>query len=246
MTGAILERAGLRAATLRLRHKRFLAEVDFDDGTAATAHCTNTGSMRSCWEPGDRVLLEASPNPARKLPWTWLACRRDGAWVGVDTGMPNRVVAEAARRNLLPGLPGLVEVRTEVRYGLEGSRIDLHARDRQGREVFVEVKNCTLREGDLGLFPDAVTTRGTKHLRELREMVRQGHRAALAVFVQRGDVGAFRAAAAIDPVYAGELDRAADAGVEVLPLRVDLRAEAAADGSWTLGWALPGLLPWAR
>lgn len=246
MSAVLLERRALLQATLLLRHKRFLAEVRLDDGTETTAHCTNTGTMSTCWEPGDRVLLEPSAKPERKLKYTWLACHREGAWIGVDTGLPNRVVAEAARRDLLPGLAGLHSVRTEVRYGEENSRIDVLARDAEGREVYIEVKNTTLRRGSVGRFPDAVTLRGAKHLRELRHMVAQGHRAAIAFFVHRPDVDGFGAAADIDPGYAQELDRAADAGVLVLPLRVDLQARQAGDGSWILTWSLPGLLPWVH
>lgn len=246
MSTVLLEKKALVPATLLLRHKRFLAEVRLEDGTETTAHCTNTGTMKTCWEPGDRVLLEASNKPERKLKYTWLACRRDGAWIGVDTGLPNRIVAEAARRDCLPGLAGLHSVRTEVKYGEENSRIDVLARDAEGREVFIEVKNTTLRRGSIGRFPDAVTLRGAKHLRELRHMVSLGHRAAIAFFVHRPDVDGFGAAADIDPGYAQELDRAAEAGVLVLPLRVDLQAGQAGDGSWTLAWSLPGLLPWMR
>ena len=158
--------------------------------------------------------------------------------------MPNRVVAEAARRDSLPGLPGLSGVRTEVRYGSENSRIDVWARDSEDREVFIEVKNATLKEASHALFPDAVTDRGTKHLRELRGMVDQGHRAAIAFFVHRTDVDCFDAAWEIDPTYGEELLRAADAGVLVLPLRVEMRAVPASNGPWSLDWRLPGLLPW--
>jgi len=233
-------------ATILRRYQRFLADVELPDGTVATAHCTNTGTMATCWEPGDLVLLEPCPNPARKLPYTWLACRRDRAWVGVETGMPNRVVAEAARRDRLPGLPGLDRVLVEQRYGDERSRIDVLARDRDGRRVYIEVKNTTLRVADGACFPDAVTARGAKHLRELRAMVRLGHRAALAFYVQRPDAAWFDAAREIDPAYALELDRAAADGVEILPLDGAIRAEPGADGLWSLGWDLPGLLPWVR
>lgn len=147
--------------------------------------------------------------------------------------------------DVIPGLSGLREVRTEVKYGAENSRIDVLARDAEGRQVFIEVKNATLKEGGLVLFPDAVSERGTKHLRELQSMVREGHRAVLAFFVHRADVEAFDAAREIDPVYAEELDRAADAGVVVLPLRVSMDAAREQDG-WSLAWSLPGLLPWRR
>ena len=226
------------------RYKRFLADVRLDDGSVITAHCTNTGSMKTCWEPGDRVLLESAANPDRKLKFTWLAVERPSGWVGVETGMPNRVVAEAARRDVLPGLPGLHGVRTEVKYGAENSRIDVVALDGGDRQVFIEVKNTTLKSGDWALFPDATTERGTKHLRELQAMVREGHRAAIAFFVHRTDVDRFDVAREIDPAYALELDRAAETGVQVLPLAVRMVTSPNASGLWSLGWELPGLLPW--
>lgn len=241
---ALIEREGLVLGRIRRRYQRFLAEVERVDGAVVTAHCTNTGTMRTCWEPGDRVLLEPAANPNRKLPFTWLACERGpGNWIGVETGIPNRVVAEAARRDAVPGLPGLAEIRTEVRYGQERSRIDVWARDQKGREVFIEVKNSTLKAGSRCTFPDAVTERGAKHLRELQAMVAQGHRAAIAFFVHRSDVVAFEAARDIDPVYAAELDCAAAAGVLVLPLKVRMQA-AEVQGHWSLTWDLEGLLPW--
>ncbi|HET6330366.1 MAG TPA: DNA/RNA nuclease SfsA [Holophagaceae bacterium] len=243
---AILTKTGLVEGRLIQRYKRFLADVALADGSVVTAHCTNTGSMKSCWEAGDRVLLERAANPDRKLAFTWLACERPGGWVGVETGMPNRVMAEAARRDAIPGLSGLREVRTEVRYGAERSRIDVLVRDAEGYEVFIEVKNTTLKEGEFVLFPDAVSERGTKHLRELRAMVGEGHRGIIAFFIHRTDVSAFDAAREVDPGYAAELDRAAASGVLVLPVRVDMRAAKQADGSWSLDWSLPGLLPWTR
>jgi sugar fermentation stimulation protein A len=242
----LVEKTDLVPGLLIERYKRFLADVRLADGSVVTVHTTNTGSMKTCWEPGDRVLLERAANPDRKLKFTWLAVERGGGWVGVETGMPNKVVAEAARQDALPGLPGLREVRTEVKYGAERSRIDVLAQDGDGRQVFVEVKNTTLKDRGWGLFPDAVTERGTKHLRELQVMVREGHRAAIALFVHRTDVDRFDAAREIDPVYAAELDRAAAAGVLVLPLAVRLVTTEGANGLWNLGWGLPGLLPWVR
>lgn len=242
----LLRKEGLVEGRLLQRYKRFLADVELPDGAVVTAHCTNTGSMASCWEPGDRVLLERAANPDRKLAFTWLACERAGTWVGVETGVPNRVMAEAARRDAIPGLSGLRGVRTEVKYGQERSRIDVLALDAAGRQVFLEVKNATLQEGAFALFPDAASSRGAKHLRELQAMVRLGHRAAIAFFIHRGDVSVFDAAREIDPVYAAELDLAAASGVAVLPLQADLRAARQADGSWALEWSLARLLPWKR
>lgn len=242
----ILERTGLMPGVILKRYKRFLADVQFADGSVATAHCTNTGTMATSWAPGDAVLLEPARNPDRKLAYTWLACLREGTWVGVDTGMPNRVVAEAARLDRLPGLPGLHGVRTEQKYGEERSRIDVLALDAEDRCVYIEVKNTTLRVEGAACFPDAVSLRGAKHLRELRGMVRLGHRAAIVFFVHRGDVECFDAAREIDPAYAEELERAREGGVEILPQSVRLEARKCEDGLWALSWDLPGLLPWAR
>ena len=239
-----IQKTGLVPGVLLKRYKRFLAEVELADGSITIAHCTNTGTMASCWEPGDLVLLERSPNLLRKLPYTWLACRRGAAWVGVDTGMPNKVVAAAARADLLPGLAGLREVLTEVPYGAERSRIDVLAKDAQGRCVYIEVKNTTMRVGQGVCFPDAVTLRGAKHLRELRAMVQLGHRAALVFFAQRSDVDRFDVAREIDPAYAEELERAVAAGVEILPMDGSIQATVGPDGLWNLVWPLPGLLPW--
>ena len=240
----LVQKKGLVPGVILKRYKRFLADVELADGSLATAHCTNTGTMATSWEPGDPVLLEASANPDRKLPYTWLACKRAGTWVGVDTGMPNKVVAEAARQDRLPGLPGLRSVLTEQKYGDERSRIDVLARDARDRCVYIEVKNTTLRVGDLACFPDAVSLRGAKHLRELRAMVRLGHRAAIVFFAHRGDVLGFDAAREIDPDYALELERARDGGVEILPQAVALKARKGTGGLWSLAWDLPGLLPW--
>jgi len=243
---ALIEKRNLVPGRIQKRYKRFLADVEREDGSLVVAHCTNTGAMSTCWTPGDLVLLDRATNPDRKLPFTWIACRHEGTWIGVETGIPNKVVAEAARRDALPGLPGLRNVRTEVKYGAEGSRIDVLAEDADGRQVFIEVKNTTLKIGDLACFPDAVTQRGLKHLRELQGMVQAGHRAVIAFFVHREDVSAFDAAREIDPGYAQELDSAVHNGVELLPVKVRIEAGEESSGEWTLGWGLTGLFPWAR
>lgn len=245
----LLEKRGLVAATVVRRYQRFFADVVLLEGARAgetvTVHTTNTGAMTSCWEPGDRALVERATNPARKLPWTWIACRRGRTWVGVETGVPNRVVAEAARRSLVPGLGPLHDVRTEVPYGRERSRVDVEARDARGRRVLVEVKNVTLRRGRLALFPDARSERAEKHLRELAAEARAGSVAVLAFFVHRADVSAFDAARAIDPSYARALDAAARDGVRVLPLRVRMAVDRpSGDDGHRLVYRLDGLVPW--
>ncbi len=239
------EEAGLVEARILRRYQRFLADVAFADGAEATVHCANTGTMRSCWAPGDRCLLRVHDDPKRKLKHTLVACAREGAWVGVDTGVPNRLAFEAAARNLLPGVPPLGDLRREVRFGRENSRVDLHGRDAAGREWFIEVKNTTLKEGPWAAFPDAVSARGAKHLRELASMAAEGHGAVILFLLQRGDVDRFDAAREVDPAYADALDRAVAAGVRALPIQVALEPEASESGV-LLRWRLVGERPWIR
>lgn len=241
----LYEKSNLVPGRILSRYKRFLADIALEDGSVVTAHTTNTGSMKSCWEAGDPVLLEASANPARKLPFTLVACQRQGCWVGVETGMPNKLTVLALQKGQLKGLPDLHDIRTEVRYGQENSRIDVLAYDAAGRNVYIEVKNTTLREGHHVLFPDAVSARGAKHLRELQSVVAEGHRGVILFFVQRGDVTVFDAAREIDPVYARHLDEAFQAGVEVLPMQSTLEALPKED-TWSLRWLPPCPLPWEK
>lgn len=197
------------------RYKRFFADVELPDGSVITAHCPNTGSLLGCKEPGSRVLLRDSGDPKRKLRYSWQAIQVQGTWVNVDTNLPNRVVYEALEAGKLPGLKGYAEFKREVKYG-ENSRIDVLMTKANGERCYVEVKNTTMAEGDQALFPDAVTSRGLKHLVELQKLAEAGVRAVLFFFVSRGDVSSFRPADAIDPEYSCALRRAADAGVEVM------------------------------
>lgn len=208
----------LHRGTLLRRYKRFLADVELPDGQVVTAHCGNPGRMTSCAEPGWTVWLSHHDNPKRKLKWSWeLSQTPEGTRVLVNTSRPNHVVHEALQAGLVPELAGYQELRTEVRYGAERSRIDLLLQDPDRPDCYVEVKSVTLRVGpELGAFPDAVSARGTKHLRELSAMVAQGHRAVLFFLVGRADVSAVRAAHEIDPVYAAALADAMSSGVEVI------------------------------
>lgn len=239
------EETGLVRARILRRYKRFLADVALDDGSEAVAHCANTGTMRSCWAPDDRCLLRVHDDPKRKLKHTLVACEREGTWVGVDTGVPNRLAFEAASRDLLPGLPPLPDLRREVRFGRENSRVDLHGREASGREWFIEVKNTTLKEGPWATFPDAVSARGAKHLRELAAMAAEGHGAVILFLIQREDVDRFDAARDIDPAYARALDEAVAAGVQALPFQVGLEAQPSRAGI-TLRWTALGPRPWNR
>lgn len=201
------------------RYQRFLADVRLSDGCVVTAHCPNTGSMLGCKEPGSRVWLSPADNPARKLQWTWeLVEVAPGVTVGVHTGRSNSLVREAIEAGRVPELAGYSRIRPEVKYG-EGSRIDLLLQAEGRPDCYVEVKNVTAAvEGRIGYFPDAVTTRGAKHLREMSAMVVAGHRAVLVFCVQRTDVDGVRPADHIDPDYGQALRQALAAGVEVLAL----------------------------
>lgn len=208
----------LYPGTLIRRYQRFLADIQLADGTTVTAHCPNSGSMRGCNIPGSPVWLSKSANPARKLAYTWELVMADGFWAGINTGLPNRLVREAIEDGTVAELQGYGTIRPEVCYGEERSRIDLLLEGEPGR-CWVEVKNVTMVEGGRALFPDAVTTRGQKHLRELMEMVRRGDRGVIFFVVQRGDGDGVAPADAIDPEYGRLLRLAVKSGVEALAYR---------------------------
>lgn len=203
-------------ATLIRRYKRFLADVTLTDGREVTAHVANPGSMLGMKEAGLRVWLEPNNDPKRKLKYSWkLAELENGALVGVDTAMPNKIVGEALRKNALPELK-YSKVRPEVNYG-ENSRVDFLLTDADKSDCYLEVKSVTLsRTHGLAEFPDSVTKRGAKHMAELAGMVDQGHRAILLYLIQRNDADRFTVAGDIDPEYQAEFAKAQDAGVEVL------------------------------
>ncbi len=206
--------------TLIRRYKRFLADVRLDTGETVTAHVANTGSMRGCADPGLRVALSHHPGKGRKLPYSLELVRVNGTWVGVNTSRSNAIVEEAARQGRIPALRGYNTIRREVRYGVN-SRIDLllsHP-DAGTPPCYVEVKNVTLRLGNAAAFPDAVTARGRKHLMELRNEVRQGHRAVMLFLVNRDDCEVMRPAAEIDPAYAATLLEVVGEGVEPVAVR---------------------------
>jgi sugar fermentation stimulation protein A len=211
------------------RYKRFLADVILDSGEAVTATCSNTGSMLGLSAPGATVWLSESDSPSRKYRHTWEMVEADlgrgPCLVGINTGHPNRIVAEAVAAGAIPELAGYASLRREVRYGLN-SRIDILLDDAKRGLAYVEIKNVHLsRKAGLAEFPDSVTERGAKHLRELSEMVRQGHRAVMVYLIQRGDAEAFDFAADIDSAYAAAFAEARAAGVEALAYRCTLSPE---------------------
>ena len=199
------------------RYKRFFADVGLPDGEVLTLHCANTGSMRNCQVPGAPCWFSRSADPRRKLPGTLeIVTIGDGRLAGVNTGRANRLVEEAIAAGRIEALGGYEGLRREVRYGEENSRIDfLLAGD--GKPCYVEVKSVTLSLGDgLAAFPDAITLRGAKHLRELEAMAAAGARAVLLFCVQLSAIDRVVPAVDIDPDYARALHQARSRGVEVL------------------------------
>ncbi|WP_372965307.1 DNA/RNA nuclease SfsA [Marinobacter sp.] len=206
------------------RYKRFLADVRLPDGEEVTAHCPNTGSMLGCQPENARVWLSKSDNPKRKLRYTWeLVETSPGVIACVNTARPNAQARAAIEAGTVSELMGYRQCRGEVRYGEENSRIDLLLSDHDTQpDAWVEVKNVTLADGGQGYFPDAVTERGQKHLRELMAQVAKGDRAVLFFVVNHTGIGEVRPADHIDPRYGQLLRQAVEAGVEVIAYRAAL------------------------
>jgi len=213
----------LIGARLIRRYKRFLVDVELNNGEVITAVCPNTGSLMGCAEPGNRVWLSTSDSPTRKYRYTWEIVEVGKTRVGINTTLPNALVAEAIESGVIAELQGYSAVRREVKYGKENSRIDLVLGAPHEKPCYVEVKNVTAAVSDaVALFPDAVSERGAKHLRELMHVVRGGGRAVQLYCVQRGDVREVNPADQIDPVYGRTLREAMAAGVEVMAYRASV------------------------
>jgi len=216
----------LLSGVLVKRYKRFFADIELDSGETITAHCPNTGPMTGVNCPGNRVMVSSSHNPRRSLAYTWelIEVNDNGpTWVGVNTALPNRVVRSVLEARLLPQLGSYQQIQSEVPYGqAQKSRVDfLLTGAPDGRPVYIEVKNTTWALGNLALFPDTVTERGQKHLRELTALLPQA-RPVMLYFINRGDCTRFSPGDRADPVY-GQLLRGAIAqGMEVLPCRFEV------------------------
>ncbi|WP_312702839.1 DNA/RNA nuclease SfsA [Stutzerimonas nitrititolerans] len=217
----------LEAGQLVRRYKRFLADIVSDAGEALCIHCPNTGSMLNCMGEGARVWFQRSNDPRRKLPGTWeLVETPQGRLACVNTARANRLVEEALLDGVIEELAGFTALRREVAYGLENSRVDFRL-DYPAGPAYVEVKSVTLGFGDTAVaaFPDAVTLRGAKHLRELAALARDGVRAVQLYCVNLTGIEAVRPASEIDPLYAAALREAVAAGVEVLAYGVEISPE---------------------
>ena len=217
----------LERGRLIRRYKRFLADVVTDAGDDLCIHCPNTGSMLNCMGEGARVWFQRNSDPKRKLPGTWeLVETPQGRLACVNTARANRLVEEALLAGVIGELNGFTALKREVAYGLENSRVDFRL-DYPTGPAFVEVKSVTLGFADTAVaaFPDAVTDRGARHLRELAVLARQGLRAVQLYCVNLTGIEAVRPAGEIDPRYAAALRDAVEAGVEVLAYGVELSPE---------------------
>lgn len=223
----------LQTATLIKRYKRFLTDVTLPNGEVKTMHCANTGAMTGCAEPGNQIWYSTSDNPKRKYPNSWeLSVTSQGDTICINTARANALVVEAIEQQKIPELSGYRKIRTEVKYGKENSRIDILLEELpQSPEqyCYIEVKSVTLLQNEFGagrgFFPDAVTTRGQKHLRELIEMVESGQRAVLFFAVLHSGIEKVSSAHHIDSNYSQLLKQAKDAGVEVLCYKAELSSQ---------------------
>lgn len=217
----------LETGRLVRRYKRFLADIVTDAGEHLCIHCPNTGSMLNCMGEGARVWFQRNSDPKRKLPGTWeLVETPQGRLACVNTARANRLVEEALLAGWIEELAGFTTLKREVAYGIESSRVDFRL-DYSTGPAFVEVKSVTLGFGDTAVaaFPDAVTTRGARHLRELAALARDGIRAVQLYCVNLSGIEAVRPASEIDPLYAAALRDAVAAGVEVQAYGVEISPE---------------------
>ena len=213
----------LLSGRLVQRYKRFLADVVLDTGETVTATCPNTGSMMGLVGPGARVWLSTSDSPTRKYKHTWEMVEADLGkgphLVGINTNHPNRLVAEAIEAGTVKALGGYPELRREVKYG-KNSRIDILLECAKKGACYVEIKNVhMMRKAGFAEFPDSITERGAKHLAEMADMVRAGHRAVMVYLIQRADAKSFSLAGDVDPGYVAAFKAATAAGVEAIALR---------------------------
>ncbi len=210
----------LAPGILLKRYKRFLADVRLQDGREITVHCPNSGTMLSCSQPGSDVYISASPNPKRRYPYTLEMVRADSTWVGINTSRTNALVVEGIENGDITQLAAPDSLRREVRTS-RGSRLDV-LMTKGPREIYIEIKSCTLVVDRCAMFPDAVTERGTRHLLELARLVESGKEGIIFFLVQRRDADIFRPADHIDPRYAETLAQVVKAGVRILVYQADV------------------------
>ncbi len=203
------------------RYQRFLADVILDGGQAVTAHCPNSGRMTGCSQPGQPVFLSYQDDPKRKYKYRWELIEMPASLVGVNTMVPNRLVADAIRSGQVPAFNAYSDVHSEVTVSAH-TRLDLKLTATGLSACYIEIKNCTLVEGDWAMFPDAPTTRGQKHLRVLTELKGNGMRAVIFFLIQRTDARFFKPADGVDPEYGRQLRKAVAQGVEIMAYDTDI------------------------
>lgn len=226
MTNFLYQYPPLLPGILIKRYKRFFADIELASGEVITAHCPNTGPMTCISTPGSLVQVSVSTSATRKLPYTWemiQVAETEPTWVGVNTGLPNRIVKLALEQALIPEVGNYSQIRSEVPYGSDGkSRVDfLLSGDEADKPIYIEVKSTTWAKGTLALFPDTVTTRGQKHLRELAALLPHAH-AVMLYFINRGDCLEFSPGDSADPVYGMLLREGIALGLQVLPCRFEI------------------------
>lgn len=212
----------LKSAKLLKRYKRFLADIELTNQQQITIHCANTGAMTGCATAGDTIWYSTSTNAKRKYPHSWeLTQTKDNHLICINTQRANQLVEQALLNNTIKELTNFSELKREVKYGDENSKIDFYLVDKNQQATYIEVKSVTLLTDKQGYFPDTVTSRGQKHLRELMQMKQQGQRAVLIFAVLHSGITSVKAAAHIDPSYAQLLHQAKAHGVEILAYHAD-------------------------
>jgi len=208
---------------LQKRYKRFFADIELETGEMITAHCPNTGPMTGVCQIGNLVYVSHSNNPKRKLAYTWEMIQIQDTWVGVNTNLPNQVIKQALTQKIFPELADLYDtVKSEVPYGQDRkSRIDFLLSQSGQPDIYLEVKNTTLAQNQLALFPDTVTTRGQKHLEELTALL-PSTRSVMLYFINRGDCLEFSPGDEFDPHYGQLLRQGISQGLMVLPCRFEV------------------------
>jgi len=204
----------LYSGKLVKRYKRFLADIILEDGKEITAHVPNSGAMTSCIEENCDVWVTFHDNPKRKLKYTLELTKMGENLICTNTGVANKIAIEAIENGVIKELQGYSSLKPEQKYGVN-SRIDILL-ENENEKCYVEIKSVSLRVEDSLAFPDAVTTRGKKHLDELVSMVEEGHRAVMLYVIQRTDDLPFRIANEIDKKYFEAFNEARKNGVEVL------------------------------
>lgn len=216
----------LEPATLIRRYKRFMADVELKNGTQLTLHCANTGKMTGCSDPGDRVWYSNSHSTTREYPCSWeLTQLNNNELVCINTHRSSGLAIEAIHNHLVPELEGYEHIVTDVKSGVDNSRIDVLLTNGPKPDCYMQVKSVTLVENHVGMFPDTETTRDQKHLSELITLREQGYRAIVFFCGLHEGITRFSPSKQNDPVYAALIKEAVAKGVEVYAYACEFKRE---------------------